>query len=253
MDDLPPLTATDLVDRDVYVEVVCTYLHGLVRADLVAWNAIDLGNRSVEVLGHPTSRLPADTAARILAANDHPMVRSFVDDVGRPGIAPPRLLSGLVTRSQLRSTSAWSTVVHPTWAEHQVAVPVTPVTEAGGRAWVVNRRHGDFDPDDLALLTRVQPLLVLLDRAYGANPVALSRRIDPTVSARYGLTDREVEVLELVLLGLTSHVVGRRLGISGRTVDKHLQSAYAKLGVTNRVSAITALTALAGAAAATSP
>jgi DNA-binding CsgD family transcriptional regulator len=52
-----------------------------------------------------------------------------------------------------------------------------------------------------------------------------------------GLSAREAEVLLLACDGLTSAAVAARLGISVRTVDKHLQRAYAKLGVTGRLAA----------------
>jgi len=52
-----------------------------------------------------------------------------------------------------------------------------------------------------------------------------------------GLTDREVDVLRLVAGGLTSADVGQRLFLSPRTVDWHLSSVYAKLGVHSRTEA----------------
>jgi non-specific serine/threonine protein kinase len=52
-----------------------------------------------------------------------------------------------------------------------------------------------------------------------------------------GLTDREVDVLRLVAAGLTSAEVGQRLFLSPRTVDWHLSSIYAKLGVRSRTEA----------------
>ncbi|SEQ38949.1 helix-turn-helix transcriptional regulator [Microlunatus flavus] len=53
-----------------------------------------------------------------------------------------------------------------------------------------------------------------------------------------GLTPREREVMDLAASGLTSAGVGHRLGISPRTVGKHLENAYTKLGTNNRVSAL---------------
>ncbi len=52
------------------------------------------------------------------------------------------------------------------------------------------------------------------------------------------LTPREREVLDLVAAGLASKQVARRLEVSVRTVHKHLEHAYAKLGVDNRVAAV---------------
>lgn len=51
------------------------------------------------------------------------------------------------------------------------------------------------------------------------------------------LTGREREVLVKLTNGETNHDIGRRLGISPRTVQKHLQQIYAKLGVERRAAA----------------
>lgn len=53
----------------------------------------------------------------------------------------------------------------------------------------------------------------------------------------YGLTPREVDVLRLVMTGLTDAQVAERLFLSPRTVSKHLQSVYNKLHVNSRTAA----------------
>jgi DNA-binding NarL/FixJ family response regulator len=52
------------------------------------------------------------------------------------------------------------------------------------------------------------------------------------------LTAREREVLQLLATGLTAAAIGRRLGISARTVDKHKEHIYAKLGASDRMTAV---------------
>ncbi len=52
-----------------------------------------------------------------------------------------------------------------------------------------------------------------------------------------GLSPREVEVLRLVATGLTDAQVAEKLFISLRTVNAHLRSIYAKLGVGSRSAA----------------
>ena len=52
-----------------------------------------------------------------------------------------------------------------------------------------------------------------------------------------GLTAREVEVLKLVAAGLMNREIAERLAVSTRTVDAHLRSIYAKLGVKSRSAA----------------
>jgi DNA-binding CsgD family transcriptional regulator len=49
------------------------------------------------------------------------------------------------------------------------------------------------------------------------------------------LTLREMEVSALVAEGLTNMEIAVRLNLSRRTVENHLQSAYYKTGVNNRV------------------
>src|SRR6185437_11871095 len=53
--------------------------------------------------------------------------------------------------------------------------------------------------------------------------------------ARKGLTKREQEIAALVGAGLTNSEVAQRLVISTRTVDAHIASIYAKLGISSRV------------------
>jgi len=59
----------------------------------------------------------------------------------------------------------------------------------------------------------------------------------PRRSRTDGLTDREVEILRRVTSGLTNRQLAEELGVSTRTIDAHLRSVYAKLGVKSRSSA----------------
>lgn len=52
-----------------------------------------------------------------------------------------------------------------------------------------------------------------------------------------GLTARESEVLGWVVLGRSNAEVATLLGLSDRTVQKHLERCYRKLGVSNRSEA----------------
>jgi len=52
------------------------------------------------------------------------------------------------------------------------------------------------------------------------------------------LTERELAVLSLLAEGLHNREVAARLGISSRTVDRHCDNIYAKLGVGSRTEAV---------------
>ncbi|SHG04332.1 response regulator transcription factor [Bradyrhizobium erythrophlei] len=56
-------------------------------------------------------------------------------------------------------------------------------------------------------------------------------------SSELGLTTREGEVLSWLAKGKTNRDIAQILGLSPRTVDKHLEQIYAKLGVENRTAA----------------
>jgi DNA-binding CsgD family transcriptional regulator len=85
----------------------------------------------------------------------------------------------------------------------------------------------------------------LLSRRYREGPVTVSspatnsapRTASVTPSTRFdgaGLTDREREVIVMAMQGLTAAQVAERLYISKRTVETHLERAYAKLGVRSK-------------------
>lgn len=67
------------------------------------------------------------------------------------------------------------------------------------------------------------------------------------LSSRYNLTTREAQVLLWVSRGKPNRDISKVLGISSRTVNKHLEQIFAKLGVENRASAaVIAVRALNG-------
>lgn len=54
---------------------------------------------------------------------------------------------------------------------------------------------------------------------------------------RTALTPRELDVLQLVVDGKTNAEIGFNLGISEKTVEKHLDAIFRKMGVVSRVEA----------------
>ncbi len=54
----------------------------------------------------------------------------------------------------------------------------------------------------------------------------------------HGLTRREAQILELIVLGLANAAIAKRLYVSTRTVDHHVSAVLEKLGVRSRAEAI---------------
>jgi DNA-binding response OmpR family regulator len=60
---------------------------------------------------------------------------------------------------------------------------------------------------------------------------------DSVLRQHFALTQRESEVLLWIAKGKANRDIGEILGLSARTVNKHLEQIYVKLGVENRASA----------------
>jgi HD-GYP domain-containing protein (c-di-GMP phosphodiesterase class II) len=72
--------------------------------------------------------------------------------------------------------------------------------------------------------------------AVGAVLEASGQRA-PRIERPAGLTEREAQVVGLLARGLQTKQVARGLGISVKTADRHIQNAYAKIGVSTRAAA----------------
>ncbi|RZN07771.1 DNA-binding response regulator [Bradyrhizobium genosp. SA-3] len=78
--------------------------------------------------------------------------------------------------------------------------------------------------------TAPNEFLLRLSKESGTTP-------PPEFTSELGLTTREGEVLAWLSKGKTNRDIAQILGLSPRTVDKHLEQIYAKLGVENRTAA----------------
>jgi len=78
------------------------------------------------------------------------------------------------------------------------------------------------------------PLFLITIQNVSDNPV-----IDPTrLKEEYGLTNREVEIVDYTQKGLKNSEIAGMLCISEGTVKNHLKSIFRKVGVDNRASLI---------------
>jgi DNA-binding NarL/FixJ family response regulator len=57
-----------------------------------------------------------------------------------------------------------------------------------------------------------------------------------------GLTNRQLEVLRLVVEGLNNEQIADELYLSKKTVEHHVSAIYSKLGVDSRTQAVNAAT-----------
>ena len=122
---------------------------------------------------------------------------------------------------------------------------------AGHRIWEMRARikaveraleQGDRDRAEAAW-TDAQSLADTMDvPALAERLAAVGRRGRLTVARRdggdqYGLTPRELEVLELLARGRTNPQIGKTLFISEKTASVHVSNILRKLAVANRAEA----------------
>ncbi len=104
-------------------------------------------------------------------------------------------------------------------------------------------------------LSREGPVAVSWVGRFGADEFLLRLvpaepdDLPPDLFQSYRLTGRELQVLGWIAKGKSNRDAAEILGLSTRTVDKHLEQIYAKLGVENRTAAAALVLTLLGRAA----
>ncbi|GAA5194215.1 hypothetical protein GCM10023346_21100 [Arthrobacter gyeryongensis] len=236
MDPVADLAAQlhGLGDRDSYLRAAGELMCRLFPSEMIGWHQLDGAARTAEIVPYPDIPLEGFAQRLVDTADENPFFRSYVTDL-TVGMWQPRRLSDLVTDLELHRTRTYSEGLRPLSIDRQIALLSERKGAVSVRAWVISRLHRDFTDDEVELTCRLQPLLRLLETAYGD-----SRQLpeDASCSEAYSLTAREHEILQLLGRGLTGVAIGHLLGISPRTVAKHLEHAYAKLGCTNRIDAL---------------
>jgi DNA-binding CsgD family transcriptional regulator len=123
---------------------------------------------------------------------------------------------------------------------------VAPLRVSTGpiRLFGFGRPGRDFDAYERDHLRRVQRILILLDRhietvsTWRESASATQRVNSVEALADNHITPRELAVLSLLADGQSVGTVGRRLGISPRTVTKHQENMQRKLGTRDRLTTV---------------
>lgn len=108
---------------------------------------------------------------------------------------------------------------------------------AGGVDYVTKPIHPEQVLARVASHLRTARALRQAREAAQQAPAPDAEEVRAALARRYQLTAREVEVLEWVACGKTNRDIGEILGLSPRTVNKHLEHVYVKLGVETRTAA----------------
>jgi len=211
--------------------------HELIAAELdttfdanVAWHWLDPDGSfgfesSREIPGWPTPDVQEFFAHG--AMTQHPLLAWYATTGDPTPTTTARVPDELVTPT---GSVILNDILKPPGLDHQLSIPYQ-LDGYVHRTFLLSTTGSDFPPEHVSLAGQLRPLLCLLDR----QTTALERL--PSGEGP-SLTGREAAVLQLLTDGLTAQSIAFRLGISPRTVHKHLEHLYTKLGVRDRLQAV---------------
>jgi len=246
-------------DLDEACEVIADY------ADLKSYGTLDHSRSVAEVAEAAGWRLglPTDAIAELRRA-------AWLHDLGRVGVSaaiwekPGSLTSGEWEQVRLHSyhterllarIPAFANLARTAASDHErldgsgyhrgltgSQLPTIARVLAVSDMWCAlcePRAHrGAFDPTDAATVLRQHADAgKLAGEAVDAVLEAVGEQARPVAEPPAGLTAREVEVLRLLARGLTNKQTAEQLQISPKTVGRHVESIYSKIGASTRAAA----------------
>ncbi len=203
---------------------------------------------------------PHDKTARVFVIDDHPLIRaglasviSMEDDlelVGARGTArgaldeirhlqPDAILldlslrdsNGLELIKDLRAAGIEIPVL--VVSMHDESLYAERVLRAGGNGYLMKGEPADRLVEGIRTVVSDEIFLSDEMNRLMLRRVAGRRENTPREPSVRQLTDREIEILELIGLGMASRTIAETLGISPRTVGAHRSNIRDKLGFTS--------------------
>lgn len=227
------VASTDLDDfRRATVEV----LAGATASPLVAWNEVCLRTNRIEAVTFPAMDpvLYGDLAAVFaLHVDEHPVIAHHRDT----GDHRPRAISDFVELGTFRQTGLYCEFYKPLGAKDQISFILPHTDLLIGIA--LNTAESSITDRERTLCGLLYPVLLQTYRHLATPPSDMRAVMD--YLERRGLTARELEVMMLVRGSASTKQMALQLGISARTVEKHVEHALAKLGVPSRLHAVALL------------
>lgn len=224
------LDISALQDAGSFAKHVVTGLPRLIGSELTTLSICDLTSGVRRVVSFPENAIAAsDQQCFNRLMDQHPLVRYHSQ---HPHGGAWRISDSL-PMSAFKRQELYADYYRRIGIDHVVAVPIVSNPQLV-MSFVLNRAGRDFDDRERDLLNRLQPALANLYRM-----VAMAARLQsPAHTMRLdSLTPREREILHWVAAGKTDAQIAAILGLSARTVQKHLQNGYVKLGVESRTAA----------------
>lgn len=217
-------------------------VHALRRAVPADWVSVDdvgpAGDTITVIIDPPIDPTQHPTFARY--AHQNPLVEHYNETHDGRALR----ISDVVTQDEFHAREIYTVFYEPLGVEYQLAFTL-PHTKDRILGVVLSRARdsSDFTEPERDLIEQARPFLIqayrnairyseVVDSQRPAEVVSQTPQLDSLVAL--GLTNRQADVLRLLATGASERDIADRLGISHRTVQKHLERCYRCLGVTNR-------------------
>jgi DNA-binding CsgD family transcriptional regulator len=145
-----------------------------------------------------------------------------------------QMYSDHLTQRQFHRMELYHDLARPLGVDDMIRLWIDPTGAADGARLEFDRTDWGFRERDRDVLNVILPHLERFRRR------AARRHARTQTPPADVLTRRQSEILELVAEGKTNSEIARLLWISPHTVRKHLENAYASLGVHTRTGALAA-------------
>jgi DNA-binding NarL/FixJ family response regulator len=143
-------------------------------------------------------------------------------------------LDGIEVVRRLRAAGSTCPVLLLTMVEDERALRAA--LEAGARGYLLK---GSDQEAIVAALRTVVDGGVVVGRELADRLAALVAGVAPSLPPRVaGLSERETEVLRLIVAGRSNPEIARELVVSAKTVRNHITHIFTKLGVEDRAGAV---------------
>ena len=240
-----------LIDIDELHHGLLDALHRVLPSDYVSLNDVGPGPEDVVSIMQPDA--PAESyRAWARHAHENPLLRFYLETLDGRAYR----FSDVISSDELHSLALYREVYAPLGVEHQLAFTL-PSNSDRVLAIALSRCSRDYSDAEREFVNRARPFLIpaylnaiAFESARARWPLAdrSGELVTPLVASltAVGVTRREAQVLRLVAVGRSNHHIAAELGISDRTVGKHLEHCFRKLGVRDRSTAAARVWELGG-------
>ena len=230
-------------------------LRDAVPADWISLNDLSQDPQATVVLIEPAFP-PAAHALYAKHAFENPLVARYQ----RTQDGRAYRFSDVAAPSELHATNLYREFYGPLGLEHQIAFTLPADDQDRLLALAISRCKADFSDDERDLLNDARPFLI---QAY-RNALECSRLLAELEVRSHGqplpledagllaelaardVTSRQSEVLAWLATGRSDRAIAAMLSVSERTVHKHVQLSFGKLGVHTRGDAVELLWSFVG-------